>query len=80
MPEKKSVLVVCGTAAGQMYLGVLLNRMWYAPVLAKSAEEGVQISQHFLFSTVIVDGDLPESELREELAVASRDVAVLGRY
>jgi uncharacterized protein (TIGR02266 family) len=78
MPEKKSVLVVCGTAAGQMYLGVLLNRMWYAPVLAKSAEEGVQISQHSLFSTVIVDGDLPESELRAALTLLTATPALKG--
>jgi uncharacterized protein (TIGR02266 family) len=78
MSEKKSVLVVCGTAAGQMYLGVLLNRMWYAPILAKSADEGVQISQYAPFSTIIVDGDVPENELRASLTLLTAAPALRG--
>ena len=57
MSEKKQVLVICRSAAGQMYLGILFNRIWYSPYLAQSATEGVQIAENSPFSLIILDGD-----------------------
>ena len=76
MSEKKQVLVICRTAAGQMYLGVLLNRIWYSPVLAKTAEEGIHLAHKTTFSLLILDGDLPESELHSALSHLKTDPAV----
>jgi uncharacterized protein (TIGR02266 family) len=64
MSEKKQVLIICRTAAGQMYLGVLLNRIWYSPVLAKTPEEGLHLAQNTRFSMILFDGDFAEAELR----------------
>ncbi len=63
MSGKKQVLIVCQTAAGQMYLGILLNRIWYTPLLAKSPEEGVHLSQTTSFSLVLYDADVSRLEL-----------------
>jgi len=67
--EKKQVLVICRSAAGQMYLGVLLNRIWYTPVLTKTAEEGVKLARTNQFTLIAFDGDLPETELRSALSL-----------
>jgi uncharacterized protein (TIGR02266 family) len=76
MPGKKKVLVICGTAVGQMYLGVLLSRIWYAPVLVKTAEEGVRVAQTDPFSLMILDGDIPEGELHAALILLRNDLSV----
>lgn len=76
MPKKLSVLIVCRSAAGQMYLGVLLNRIWYAPVLAKTAEEALRLSQTMSFSLILFDGDVPELELRPALALLKSNPAL----
>jgi uncharacterized protein (TIGR02266 family) len=69
MSEKKPVLIICHSAAGQMYLGVFLNRIWYAPVLARTPEEGILLAQQTLFSLIILDGDVSEPELRSEITL-----------
>ncbi len=62
MNEKKKVLVICGSSVGQMYLGVVLNRIWYTPVLAKTAGEGILLARENEFSLVLFDADLPDDE------------------
>ncbi len=77
MPEKKKVLIICHTAAGQMYLGVLLNRIWYSPVLARTPEEGIRLAQKNRFSLILFDGDVSEHELRPAIALL-RSEPLLG--
>ncbi len=69
MPEKKHVLIICRTAAGQMYLGVLLNRLWYSPVLAKTPEEGIRIAQTTGLSLILFDADISQSELASAVSL-----------
>ena len=73
MSEKKSVLIICHTPAGQMYLGVLLNRIWYAPVLARTAEEGVRLAQKTPFTLILFDGDVSALELRPAITLLRSD-------
>jgi uncharacterized protein (TIGR02266 family) len=73
MSEKQSVLIVCHTAAGQMYLGVLLNRIWYSPVLAKTVEEGIRLAQKTRFSQVLFDGDVPETTMQTAIKMLRSD-------
>jgi uncharacterized protein (TIGR02266 family) len=61
--EKKHVLIICRSAAGQMYLGVLLNRIWYAPALTRTPEEGLRLADNIPFSLILFDGDISETEL-----------------
>jgi len=76
MSEKKKVLIICHSAAGQMYLGVLLNRIWYAPVLTKTPEEAVRMARHTAFSLVLYDGDAPESELMATVSLLRTEPSV----
>lgn len=62
MSEKKQVLALCRSAAGLMYLGVLLNRIWYKPILAKTVEEALGHARTGSFSLIVLDGDLPDEE------------------
>lgn len=62
MNEKKKVLVICRSSVGQMYLGVVLNRIWYAPVLAKTVGDGIQLARENEFSLVLFDADLPDED------------------
>ncbi len=76
MAGKKQVLIVCKTAAGQMYLGVLLNRIWYSPVLAKTPEEGIRIAHSTEFSLVLFDADVSDRELETAVALLRTDPTV----
>jgi len=76
MSEKKEVLIVCHTAAGQMYLGVLLNRIWYAPVLTRTAEEGIRLARTNQFSLILFDGDVPGSEPEPAIKLLRTDPSV----
>ncbi len=76
MSEKKPALVICHTAAGQMYLGVLLNRIWYSPVLAKTAEEGVLLAGQTPFSFILFDGEASELELQPSITLLRTDPSV----
>ena len=58
MSEKKQVLIICHTAAGQMYLGVLMNRIWFSPVLASTPDEGIRLARKESFSLILFDGDV----------------------
>ncbi len=76
MSEKKPVLIVCHTPAGQMYLGVLLNRIWYSPLLARTAEEGIRLAQTTRFSLILFDGDAPDIELKLAIKLLRADPSV----
>jgi len=73
MSEKKQVLIICHTAAGQMYLGVLLNRIWYSPLLARTPEEAVRLAQRSSFSLILFDGDIAEIELKHAVSLLKSD-------
>lgn len=60
---KKRILVISPLATDQMYLGIIFKRIGYRPVLAKSAIEGVLLSQKESYSLIILDGDLMDNEL-----------------
>ncbi|HUL01160.1 MAG TPA: PilZ domain-containing protein [Nitrospirota bacterium] len=74
MPEKKKVLVICRSAVGRMYLGVLLNRIWYAPVFAENASEGTQIGKKHTFSVLVMDMDMPDQERSAAVSVLKSDL------
>ncbi|HAK61420.1 MAG TPA: hypothetical protein DCO77_13755 [Nitrospiraceae bacterium] len=74
MSERKRALLICHTTAGQMYLGVFLNRIWFSPTLAKTAEEGVLLAKsRGPFSLIILDGDLPEDILNSTMSLLRSD-------
>jgi len=68
MSGKKQVLIICPTAAGQMYLGVLLSRIWYSPVLAKTPQEGLRLAQSTPFDMILYDGDFAATELKQAIS------------
>jgi uncharacterized protein (TIGR02266 family) len=76
MSGKKQVLIICKTSAGQMYLGVLLNRIWYSPVLAKTPEEGLRLAQGTPFTLILFDGDFAAAELRPAITLLRTDPSV----
>lgn len=73
MQGKKQVLIICHTAAGQMYLGILLNRIWYTPVLASTPHEGIRLAQKSAFSLIILDGDMEVPELKTSIGLLRSD-------
>lgn len=56
-----------------MYLGVLLNRIWYSPALARTADEGIRLAQAMPFSLILFDGDVSEAELKTTLTLIKSD-------
>ena len=76
MSEKKQVLIICRTAAGQMYLGVLLNRIWYSPVLAKTPKEALNLAQSTPFAMILYDGDFATTELEPAVTLLKTDPLV----
>jgi len=77
MPEKKQVLVICHTAAGQMYMGVLLKRIWYSPVLARTVEDGLRMARQASYDFVLLDGDVPQNELERSISLLRSDPSIL---
>lgn len=73
MLEKKQVLIICRTAAGQMYLGVLLNRIWYTPILARTPEDGVRLARKTPFPLILLDGDVGNMELKHAVSLLKSD-------
>ncbi|MDH4162824.1 MAG: PilZ domain-containing protein [Nitrospirota bacterium] len=66
---KPEVLVICPTAAGRMYLGVLLGRIWYQPLLARTVDEAIHHANRSRFAVQILDGDLPLETFKSAIAV-----------
>ncbi len=66
---KPEILVVCPTAAGRLYLGVLLGRLWYQPLLARTVDEAVHHAHRTKFAAIALDGDLPDETLQRTLSV-----------
>ena len=76
MSEKKNVLVICHTAAGQMFLGILLNRIWYNPFVVRTVEKGIHLAKNHSFSFILFDGDLPEKEMFTSISLLRTDESV----
>ena len=79
MSEKKQVLIICQSAAGQVYLGVLLNRIWFSPVLARTPSEGIRLAQKNAFTLILFDGDVAETELKTAISLLRSDPALKGQ-
>jgi uncharacterized protein (TIGR02266 family) len=62
--EKKTILVISHSAANRMFLGLLMKRMWHFPILAATTMECVQICENNAIDLILLDGNLPENELR----------------
>ncbi|MCK9417827.1 MAG: PilZ domain-containing protein [Nitrospirae bacterium] len=73
MSAKKQVLIICHTAAGQMYLGVLMNRIWFTPVLATTTDEAIRLARKDSFALVLFDGDLAEPDLFTAITLLRTD-------
>jgi uncharacterized protein (TIGR02266 family) len=76
MSEKKQVLIICRSNAGQMYLGVLLNRIWFKPIVVHSVDEGIDAAQTNPFSVILFDIHLPDDELDSALTQLRSDPVV----
>jgi uncharacterized protein (TIGR02266 family) len=76
MSEKMNVLVICQTAAGQMYLGVLLKRIWYKSILAKTVEEGIHHAGGNPFSLIVFDADMPDQDRESAISLLRSDPSV----
>jgi uncharacterized protein (TIGR02266 family) len=73
MSDKKQVLIICHSAAGQMYLGVLMNRIWFSPVLTTTPEEGIRLARNDSFSLILFDADVQETELNTAITLLRTD-------
>jgi uncharacterized protein (TIGR02266 family) len=73
MSDKKKILVICHSAAGQMYLGVLMNRIWFSPILAATPEEGIRLARKHSFSLILFDGDVVEPGLYSAVTLLRSD-------
>jgi len=71
--KKKQVIIICQSAAGQMYLGILLNRIWFAPILARTTDEAIHLARTNDFSLVLYDGDVVEPELKTAIKLLKTD-------
>lgn len=67
MSSNKMVLIICHTASGRMYLGVLLKRIWYTPLLAGTVEDGIRLADQNSFKLILIDGDVAEPDLTKML-------------
>ena len=73
MSEKKRVLIICRSSAGQMYLGVLLSRIWFSSILARTPDEGIRLARKSPFSLTLFDGELLEPELQTAITLLRTD-------
>ena len=79
MSDKKQVLIICHSAAGQMYFGVLLSRIWFSPVLARTPDEGIRLARKSHFSLILLDGDVAEPELKTAITLLRSDQTLKGQ-
>jgi uncharacterized protein (TIGR02266 family) len=73
MSEKKKVLVICRSLVGRMYLGVLLNRIWYTPVFTEGAVEGARLVKNNEFSVLLLDGDMADQDRSAAVALLKNE-------
>lgn len=66
---KPEILVICPTAAGRLFLGVLLGRLWYQPLLVKTVDEAIHYAHRAKFAVIAIDGDMPDDALHSVLSV-----------
>lgn len=71
MFTRKKVLVICKSTVGQLYLGLLLNRIWYEPILARNATDAMLID-HTAVSLVLLDSDTAESGRNDAIALLKK--------
>ena len=76
MFEKKKVLVICKSAPGQMFLGVLLERIGYTSVFSRTASEGAQLAGKSSLSLIILDGDMPDGDRCAAVSLLRNDQMV----
>ncbi len=76
LAEKREILVICRTTAGMMYLGILLNRIWYKPTLVKTVDEALHQARSGSFTLIALDGDLPEDERRTAISILKTEPTV----
>lgn len=66
---KPEILVICPTAAGRLYLGVLLGRIWYQPLLAKIVDEAIHHAHRAKFAAIALDGDMHDEALLSTVSI-----------
>src|SRR5208283_5250349 len=55
---------------------VILNRIWYSPILAKTVEEGIHLAQKNRFSLILFDNDMSETALQPAIKLLRSDPAL----
>jgi len=75
---KPEILVICPTAAGRLYLGVLLGRLWYQPLLVKTVDDAIRHAQRARFAVIAFDGDIPDGALQSAIAVLKTHPSTAG--
>jgi uncharacterized protein (TIGR02266 family) len=76
MSDKKQVLIICHSSAGQMYLGVLLSRIWFSSILARTPDEGIRLARKAPVSLTLFDGELLDPELQTAVTLLRTDPAL----
>ena len=56
-----------------MYLGVLLSRIWFSSILARTPDEGIRLARKSSFSLTLFDGELLEPELQTAITLLRTD-------
>jgi len=79
MSEKKRILIICRSSAGQMYLGVLLSRIWFSAILARTPDEGLRLARKSPVSLTLFDGELLEPELQTAITLLRTDPVLKDR-
>jgi uncharacterized protein (TIGR02266 family) len=63
LAEKKTVLVISPFAGSQMYLGVVMKRMWHFTILTKTPMDSIRICESNKIDLILLDGNLPADDL-----------------
>lgn len=59
-----------------MYLGVLLKRIWYKAVLAKTATEGIHVALNNVMDLIVFDADISGPERDSSVSLLRSDPAM----
>lgn len=76
MNEKRKILVISRSSTVQMYMGVILGRINYRPVLVMTVGEGLLRAREDRCFLIVVDGDLPDDDRSSAAAALLGDPAV----